>query len=138
MIITFFDREDDANCLNGTIIRDKSLLYQILDSLQSRIPFDCELVGDNGFCLLVGVGKEGCAQYNRCDGTPPYMMAVDRSKGWEKGYIEFLDGGTPSPVSKYYCMPFASVREIAGYFVETGRMYPAIAWEELDPRTLAG
>jgi hypothetical protein len=137
MTALFFDREDHGNCLNGTVVHDKGQLFQALKTLQDRPPFDFELVSDKGFRLLIGMGKQGCAQYSRRDREPPYMMAVDQGKEREKGYIEFLDGGTPSPVSKYYCMPFDIVREIAGYFVETGRMYPAVAWEEFDPKTLA-
>jgi hypothetical protein len=133
MIVTFFDRDNTANRLNGSVIRGKIQLFTILESLQNRPPFFCELISDNAFCLMMGVGKEGCAQYSRKDGMPPYMMAVDRRKEPESGSIGFIIGGTRSGVPKYYCMPFSLVREIAGYFVETARMYPAVAWEELDP-----
>jgi hypothetical protein len=130
MIVTFFDREDDMNHLNGTIVRDSSHLFKILDSLRNREPFFCELVGDNGYCLLVGVGQKGCVQYSRSDGEPPYLGAVASNREREAGYIEFLTGGTPTPISKRECMPFDTVREIAGYFQETGGMYPGVAWEE--------
>jgi hypothetical protein len=133
MIVTFFDRENRANRLNGTVIRDKSRLLAILQILQNRSPFNCELVSDNGFSLVIGVGKEGFAQYSRDDGTPPFMMAVDRGKDSASGFVEFIIGGTLSRIPTYYCVPFSLVSEIAGYFVETARMYPAIAWEELDP-----
>jgi hypothetical protein len=133
MIVTFFDMENEANRLNGAVIRDKVRLLAILESLQSRSPFYCKLASDNGLSLVMGVGQSGFAQYSRDDGTPPFMMAVDRRIDPENGFIEFRVGGTPSRIPKYYCMPFSLVREIAGYFVETARMYPAIAWEELDP-----
>jgi hypothetical protein len=132
MSVTFFDREDDANYLNGTIIRDRNRLFQILKDLRSREPFVCELVGDNGYRLDVGVGDYGCVQHCRIDGDPPYRMAVNRStEGQVDEYIEFLLGGTGTPISKRYCMPFDSVLEIAGYFLETGRMHPAVAWDEI-------
>jgi hypothetical protein len=130
MIVTFFDREDDMNHLNGTIVRDNNQLFKILDSLRSREPFFCELVGDNGYCLLVGIGQNGCVEYSRCDGEPPYLGAVASIRGREEGYFEFLTGGTPTPISKRCCFPFNTVREIAGYFRETGGMYPGVAWEE--------
>jgi hypothetical protein len=131
MSVTFFDREDDANYLNGTIIRDRNRLFQILEDLRSREPFVCELVGDNGYCLHVGVGEYGNVQHSRLDGDPPYLMAVNRSsEGEVDEYIEFLLGGTGTPISKRYCMPFDSVLEIVGYFFETGRIHPAFAWDE--------
>lgn len=130
MNVTFFDREDDTNRLNGTIIRDNSQLFKVLDSLRNRTPFFCELVGDNGYCLLVGIGRDGCVEYSRCDGEPPYLGAVASNKERARGHIEFLMGGTPTPISKRNCMPFDAVREIAGYFRETGGMHPGVTWEE--------
>jgi hypothetical protein len=129
MIVTFFDREDDTSRLSGTIIRDNRQLFQILDSLRSRPPFFCELVGENEYCLLVGVGQYGYVQYSRFDGEPPYLEVATNNNEREDEYIEFLMGGTPSPISKRCCMPFDTVRKIAGHFQETGSMYPGVAWE---------
>jgi hypothetical protein len=132
MTVTFFDREDDANYLNGTIIRDRNRLFQILENLRSREPFVCELVGDNGYRLHVGVGDYGNVQHSQLDGDPPYLMAVNRSsEGQVDEYIEFLMGGTGTPISKRYCLPFYRVREIAAYFLETGHMLPDVPWEEI-------
>ena len=131
MNVTFFDIEDQANDLNGTVIRDSKRLFQILEGLRSRPPFVCELVGANGFELLVGVGANGCAQYGRSRVLPPYLVALAPGRERDHGETEFLAGGTPSPISNRYCMPFDSVREIAGYFLETGRTHPAFSWEEV-------
>jgi hypothetical protein len=124
-------REDETNHLNGTIIRDDSQLFGILDSLRTRMPFFCELVGENEYCLLVGIGQDGYVEYSRCDGEPPYLEAIASNKKRQAGHTEFLMGGTPTPISKHCCIPFETVREIAGYFRETGGMYPGIAWEEV-------
>jgi hypothetical protein len=133
MNVTFLDVEDSTNNLNGTVIRDSERLLQILDSLRTREPFICELAGANSFKLVIGVGNSGCAQYSPSDGSPPYLVALAPHKEAEKGYSEFLAGGTPTPVSKRYCMPFDSVREIATYFLGTGRAHPAFKWEEFSP-----
>jgi hypothetical protein len=130
MNVAFFDREDDANQLNGTIVQRREQLPQILDGLLNRPPFVCELVGENGFHLHVGVGRLGHAQYSRPDGEPPYLLAVAARPGRRHEHIEFLLGGTPTPISKRYCMLFASVREIAAHFLETGRTHPGFVWEE--------
>jgi len=133
MNVTFFDRDDAENCLNGTVIYDNSRLYKILtlQSTQNRLPFFCELIGENEFCLLVGVGKIGCAQYSRCDGEIPYLMAVSNERSSQGGCNEFLTAGIATPVRAQFCMSFHVVLEIATFFRETGGAYPAISWEEI-------
>src|SRR5262249_36050375 len=129
MNVTFFDREDKTNSLNGVAIQDRELLLRILSGLRSRPPFVCELLGENGFHLHVGIGKLGHAQYSRSDGEPPYLLAVGPRPGRRDEYLEFLLWGTPTPISKRYCMPFNSVREIAEYFLTTGCAHPGFTWE---------
>jgi|EndMetStandDraft_2_1072991.scaffolds.fasta_scaffold91993_3 hypothetical protein len=131
MIVTFFDREDETNHLSRTVIGDNDRLFQILEGLRNRLPFFCELVGENGFHLMVGVGEMGCVQYSRCDGTPPHLVAIADSQQLRDGYSEFLINGTPTPVPNRFCMPFDSILEIVGYFRETGRAHPECKWEEI-------
>ena len=131
MNITFFDEQDDTNSLNGTVVQDREHLLRILDGLRNRSPFVCDLVGTNGFHLDIGIGAMGHAQYSRMDGEPPYLLAVAPQPGRRDEYIDFLLWQTPTPISKRYCMPFESVRDIAAYFLETGRTHPLFAWEEV-------
>lgn len=121
--------EDKANPLNGAIIHDKNRLVEVLNGLRARHPFVFKLSGENGFCLDIGIGKIGCVQHSRCDGRPPYVLAVAPHPENPEEDTEFLCGGTPSPISNRYCMPFDFVCEIAGYFLETGRAHPGFAWE---------
>jgi hypothetical protein len=44
---------------------------------------------------------------------------------------EFLMGGTPTPISNVYCMPFDRVREIVGYFMHTGIAHPQFSWDPI-------
>jgi hypothetical protein len=131
MNVTFFDIEDKANHLNGTIIRDGDRLSQVLEGVRMRAPFFCELIGENGYELLIGVGPEGCVQFGQRDGNSAYLVAVSPDQVAKGGQIEFLCNGLPTPVPRRYCMPFDSIREIAGYFLDTGRMHPTFAWEEI-------
>jgi hypothetical protein len=133
MNVTFFDRDNTANVLNGTAIHDDNQLSQILapQNAPNRSPYFCELISENGFCLLVGVGEVGCAQYSRCDGNMPCLMAVSDEKGSQGGCHEFLIEGVPTPVRTRFCISFDSVLEIARYFRETGGAYPAILWEQM-------
>jgi len=128
--VTFLDGQDNTNPLNGSVIQDRERLLEIFDRLRSRPPFVCELAGENGFYLHVGIGKLGHAQYSRMDGEPPYLLAVAPQPGRRDEYIDFLLWQTPTPISKRYCMPFDSIREIAGFFQETGRAHPSFAWED--------
>jgi len=131
MKLTFFDREDEANKLQGTVVQDGASLLRIFDAVRNRWPFICELVGQNGFRLHVGVGANGFVQYSSCDGSPPYLVALAPRPEQRDKEIEFLCGGTPTPIPDRNCMPFESVREIAGYFLQTGRAHPAFSWEEV-------
>jgi hypothetical protein len=133
MMITFFDADDEASELNGTIIRDDEQLTRIFEVLQSRPPFICKLFGENGFHLDIGIGPNGCVQYSRSDGEPPYLMAIAPGKEQEQeregDETEFALGGTATPVSNRFCMPISLVREIARYFLRTGLAHPAFSWD---------
>ena len=130
MILKFFDRDDEANELNGITVRDSRHLRQVLEAQTYKQPFVCELVGENGFQLTIGVGKLGCVQYARCDGSPPYLMAVSGSRAMIGADKEFMLGGTPSSIPARFCMPFEEVIEIAVYFMETGKACPSFSWEQ--------
>lgn len=78
MIVEFFDRQDDANPMNGSRVDGVEPLLRVLDAQQDRDPFFAELVGANGFKLLVGLGGAvGCLQFSASTGEPPYLMAVN-------------------------------------------------------------
>ena len=92
MTIVFFDRQDESNPLNNATIDQASDLVKVFDGSQTRDPFFCELVGENGFNLLLGLGSTcSCAQYNRGDGSAPYLLAVLPGEIRE-GQTEFLMG----------------------------------------------
>jgi Immunity protein Imm1 len=131
MIVTFYDGDDETNPLHGTAIRDNSRLLQILRSMRRRSPFICKLVGENGYFLYVGIGEVGFAHYLALDGRPPHLIALSPTSEPEDSEIEFMMGGTPTPISTRYCLPFDHVLRIAGYFLETGRTYPGVSWEEV-------
>lgn len=128
----FFDRQDEANPLNGTDVTSGVELLRIIDRLGNRSPFFCELVCENGYKLLVGIGRSvGCAQYSSSDGKPPYLMATSKSEFNTDDCVEFLMDHTLTPVPRHYCVSMESVRQIAQYFVETGSRSPSVSWEEI-------
>ncbi len=132
MTVEFFDRQEESNPLNGTRISNKTDLLKILDSLRNREPFFLELVGENGYNLLIGLARMiGCAQYSRQDGSSPYVMAVTTGELDNDGYMEFLTADTATPVPRRYCIPFDLVKEVAAHFLLTGEPSPALKWEEI-------
>jgi hypothetical protein len=132
MTVVFFDLQESSNPMNALRITNKIELDEALEKLGNREPFSFELVGENGYKLLVGFGKAiGCVQHSRTDGDTPYLMAVAPGAWEAKDYFEFLAGDTPTPISKRYCMPWEQVRQIANYFLETGDRSPDISWEEI-------
>jgi hypothetical protein len=128
----FFDLEDDANPLNGASVENAAELRNILESLRNRAPFIAELIGDNGFKFMFGVGiTEGCVQFSSAEDDPPYLMAVNPDLRGSEGEVEFLCGGAPTPVSKRYCLPYGAFMEIVAEFVRTGERKSDALWEEI-------
>ena len=121
MNLQFFDRGDETNPLNGSTIRDSYQLLLILGSVRQRSPFFCELLGQNGYQLDVGIGPSfGCAQYRLADGDPPYLMAVTENSKTQNQYEAFLYQNTPTEVPARYCLPIDTVMAITAEFQKTG------------------
>jgi hypothetical protein len=134
MTVEFFDRQDKSSPFNGTKIATGAELSKVIDDLRSRSPFFCELLGANGYKLLLGVGKDGgCIQYSASDGSPPYLMVTTASETAEDDYFEFLIGNVPTPVPRRYCVSFDLMKKIAISFVQTGLRDSSVCWEEIGP-----
>src|SRR5579872_5710340 len=119
MIATFYDRQDLRNPANGTRINSDQQICALFENLKSRSPFFCELVGGNGYNLLVGIGGNiGCAQYGRADGKPPYLMATQPELKSKTGLKTFLTGDTATPIPERYCLDFGIIRNIVLYFLD--------------------
>jgi hypothetical protein len=132
MSVEFFDRQDLLNPANGARIDSGDDLSRLLSSFLDRKPFFCELLADNGYKQLVGVGGGiGCVQHSARDGNPPYLMAVANGGIKAASEIGFLIGNTATPISMHYCMPFETVKHITTYFLETGKRDPSVSWEEI-------
>jgi hypothetical protein len=132
MKVKFFDMDNASNPLNGSTIRDSRWLLKILQGMQGREPFFCELEGENGYRLDLGVAATfGCAQYSHSEGDPPYLMAIDDNAKPEGGYKEFFCQNMHTSVPAHQCLPLGVIMEIAAFFLETGRPSPAVSWEEI-------
>jgi hypothetical protein len=131
MIVRFFDRQNESNPKNGRALECDSELGRVLDGLRDRDPFFFELVGENQYCLLVGLGATCSVQHSSCDGRPPYLMAVAPDGGPSGEYAEFLIGDTLTPVPRRYGLAPGLAKEIVVHFCRTGERSPAVLWEEI-------
>lgn len=131
MKLTFFDRQDQSNPLNGRSIERESELLDIFNALRRRSPFIVELVGDNGYNLTIGMGDPGCVQHSPSNGDRPYLMAVGPHPEDSQDSTEYLMGDTPTPIVRRYALPFEVVAAIACHFQGTGERSSAVPWEQI-------
>jgi hypothetical protein len=99
MIIFFRNFQDDLDPNNDRAISSADELIGLLEQMRGASPVIAEFCGPGDFDIQIGIGGEfGCVQYSRMDGKPPYLMAVSHRPPMKRGYIEFLCGGTATPV----------------------------------------
>jgi Immunity protein Imm1 len=132
MIAQFFDLEDATSEFNGTKVGELAQFLAILRQLRHRDPFVAELVGENGNTLSVGISTTcGSAQFSSTDGAPPYWVALAHGRhDLSTEGMEFLIGGTPTPILKRHCLAIEAVNQIVDHFLTTGDRSPAVSWEE--------
>jgi hypothetical protein len=136
MIATFQDIEDDSNPLTGTVLRSADDVHLLFDSimkgLTTRRPYSFELRDDGGRMLTIGIAPDaGCVQFSSSNGALPYLMAVSNNVTDEGGFIEFLAGGTPTPMPKCHCLPVELVEKIVVDFVLQGKRSGNVHWVEI-------
>jgi hypothetical protein len=132
MKVTFQDQQEPTNVASGRVMNTPAEVAQLFESLRSRPPFMFELVGEHGHSLTVGYSNSvGAAQYAGSDGRPPYLMAVNEESLDDEAVVEFLAGGTPTPIAGRFCLPIQRVLEIAQRFVATGERSNAVTWDEI-------
>jgi len=132
MRITPLDMEDSSSPWNGRQIDQQTDLEELLEESQQKRPFLLELEGENGFKLIIGIGGPlGCVQFSAANGNPPYLMAATKSTQEEELDVEFLAGGTPTPIPMHRCFPFEMVKKLVFRFFEHGDRSPEVQWEEV-------
>jgi hypothetical protein len=115
----------------GQSISSGEQLCAQIDRLSMGPPNCHELIGEHGYALMMGIGRTlGCVQHSREDGEPPYLLATTPdAKRSGNGEIEFVMGGTATPIRKRYCLPLDTIKKIAVHFLETGERSHAVEWE---------
>jgi len=134
MKVRYVNTQDKSDPMNGAVIFDANKLTELIDARRNRNPFIADLIADNGFELMIGIGGSvGCAQYSRSDGEPPYLMAASRQRPVKRGVIEFYTNDTPTPFAARYIIGFDELKEVAVHFLRTGERSDAVSWHVFDP-----
>jgi hypothetical protein len=130
----FQDLEHENNPRNGQALHDRASVRALLNELRSTQPaFMCQFSGDNGFNLMVGIDRNAaCVQHSANDGMPPYLMALSDNENTDEREMEFLVGGTATPIDGRYRVTFEMLAEIVSEFVASGERNNNVSWEELD------
>ena len=71
----------------------------------------------------------GCIEFMDKLGDPPYCMVVGDPDASDEDF-EFDVGGTATPISLRYCIPFEKVIGLVKHFFLYGRFPEGIEWEE--------
>jgi hypothetical protein len=74
-------------------------------------------------------------QYSNLDGNPPYLNAMAQRQ-LKRGFLEFLDANTPTPIPARYIISFDELKDISIYFLQTGEPSSAVSWEDFDPEAI--
>lgn len=105
---------------------------QLFESVKGRPPFMFELIGENGDSLTIGYSDSaGAVRHAASAGRPPFLMAVNEDSLDDEAVVEFLAGGTPTPIPGRFCLPIQRVSAIAQEFIATGERPGDVTWEEI-------
>ena len=132
MTVTFFDRRDLGNPLNGSELDSVLDLEIALGGPAEREQFVCELVAPDGRTLWIGLDVEcGYVQYRAGNGLPTRLMAGARGSWHAEGSTELSLGDTPTVISNRYRLPRSLVLETAAFFLRTGGLNPDVTWDAI-------
>ena len=113
MIIYFCNYQDHEDANNWRAISAVDELGELLDRMRDGKPVIAHLSGPGDFRVEFGIGGDfGCIQISRMDDKPPYLVAVSHHPCMKRGYVEFLCGGTPTPIGASNILSYGEMREV--------------------------
>jgi hypothetical protein len=130
--IVLFDYEaPNAERTTGVGVTSIGSLRDRLNEVAQQEPRIIDMVSPTGNRLQLGLGSAfGCAQLIRENNMPPYLCAI-AERSIAKGDVEFLLGGTPTPVPPERCLPVEQAMRIAEYFFTNDAADPTTRWVEV-------
>ena len=134
MIVYFENCQDESDPDNWRAISSANELAALLDRKRATAPFIAHFSGSSDFRIEIGIGGDfGCVQCSRMDDKPPYLMAVSHRPPMKRGYIEFLCGGTPTPIGTRNILTFDEMKSVVLDFLETGGRSDKVSWPLVGP-----
>lgn len=135
MKIHYLNHQNKRDPMHGAFITGSAQLAGLLDNARREPPFVANLEGDNGYEILMGIGKKfGWAQFSRSNSGGPYLMAVSPEPPLKRGYLEFLAANTPTPIAARCVIRFDELKKVALDFLKTGEKSDVVSWQPLNPR----
>lgn len=129
-LIENYEPIDSPNKLKKDLIETKQDLRIAFENLRTKEPRLVDLIASDGHSLTIGVGgKYICIMYTTASGNPPYLSAINEIDDTED-FVEFVCGGTPTPIPLSHCFPFEKGIEIIEYFFLTGDLSKKVEWVE--------
>jgi hypothetical protein len=117
----------EYNVADGEELR--KLLYLLVE--QEPKVFVLEMAINAMFTIGIGL-PYGFVQFSK-NNEPPYLIAtVEESLGgidWDEE-VEFMAGGTPTPIAKRWCLPYDQVVKTITHFFQNNEL-PQLKWEEI-------
>lgn len=105
-------------------------LRDLITPLSAREPGFIELDSASGL-LQLGLGGEfACAHFTTREHKPRYLAAQAKIVRATKD-VEFLCGGTPTPIAPQLCLTFEDAVRIAEHFFRTQHRDPHFEWIEI-------
>lgn len=123
--------------LNGSLaesdVSTETELREILLNLLQEEPkiVILELTDHAIFDLGIGL-PYGFVEFYR-DWKGPYLMAVSNTfpEALTSDDVIVFNAGTPTPISRRFCLPYEQVVDIVTYFFQNGDLPNYVKWEEI-------
>lgn len=131
MTIIFTDLAGAGVASASTAIGSIEQLRTIMTHLRRKEPRVVNLESVAKDILQLGVGGQfGFGQFLKQNRLPPYFCAKAQKMISNK-HVEFLCGGTPTPIPPELCISFEDAVKIGEYFFATGARDPDFEWVEV-------
>lgn len=129
--ITFQNVAGDWRSSPRILVTSSDQLESLLGSLSKSEPGIVNLESSTKDLLQLGIGGQfASAQFTTHDAKPRYLCAKAKTIR-TANEVEFLCGGTPTPISPQLCISFEEAVSIADYFLKSGDRHPDFEWVEV-------
>jgi len=129
--ITFQNIAGDWKSSPRIPIISEEQLKTLMAGLSEGEPGIVEFESSENDRLQLGIGGPFvCAQFTTNECLSRYLCAKAKTVRATKD-VEFLCGGTPTPIAPELCLSFEVAFKIADYFIRTGNRDPSVDWVEV-------